>query len=34
MANLLILFSVGITVLIIVGVYFFLTDRKKAKSGS
>ena len=34
MDNLVILFSVGIAILVIVGVYFFIVDRKKAKSRS
>ncbi len=34
MANLVILFSVGIAILVIVGVYFIIVDRRKAKSRS
>lgn len=34
MTNLVILFSVGIAVLLIVGAYFLIEDRRKAKSGS
>ena len=34
MTNLVILFSVGIALLIIVGTYFLIEDRKKTKSRS